>query len=123
MADPRRRDAELRGRQAERIAALWLRLKGYSVLDRRVRTPYGEIDLIARQGRVIVFVEVKARPRLADALEAVPPSGWLRISRAAETWRGGRAQFGDHGWRYDLIALAPGHLPVHVRDAWRPGMA
>ncbi len=123
MADPRRRQAEVRGRRAERIAAMWLRLKGYTLLDRRVRTAYGEIDLVARQGRVIVFVEVKARPRLADALEAVAPSGWLRIARAAEAWRGARPQYGDHGWRYDLIALAPGRLPVHIRDAWRPGMA
>ena len=123
MADPRRREAEIRGRRAERRAALWLRVKGYSVIDQRVRTPFGEIDLVARKRRVIVFAEVKARPRLEDALEAVSPSGWLRIARAAETWRGARPQYGDYGWRYDLIAIAPGRLPVHVRDAWRPGMA
>ena len=52
---------EQRGRRAENIAAMFLRLKGYTILDRRCRTPFGEIDIIARRGKTIVFVEVKAR--------------------------------------------------------------
>ena len=74
-ADPRRRKAERRGRRAELIAAWYLRLKLYRVLARRYRTPVGEIDLIVRRGRTIVFVEVKHRPSEAEALEAVPPAG------------------------------------------------
>lgn len=119
----KRQIAEARGRQAERRAALWLRLKGYSILAARVKLPVGEIDLIARKGRLIAFVEVKARVRQEDALGAVSAASWQRISRAAEYWMGQRPKFGDYGWRYDLIALAPGRLPHHLKDAWRPGLA
>lgn len=119
----KRQIAEARGREAERRAALWLRLKGYSILAARVKLPVGEIDLIARKGRLIAFVEVKARARQDDALGAVSVQSWHRIARAAEAWMGQRPKFADYGWRYDLIALAPGRLPNHLKDAWRPGLA
>lgn len=119
----KRQIAEARGRQAERRAALWLRLKGYSILASRVKLPVGEIDLIARKGRLIAFVEVKARARQEDALGAVSVQSWQRIARAAEAWMGQRPKLTDYGWRYDIIALAPGRLPHHLKDAWRPGLA
>lgn len=119
----KRQIAEARGRQAERRAALWLRLKGYSILAARVKLPVGEIDLIARKGKLIAFVEVKARARQEDALGAVSVPSWQRISRAAEYWMGQRPRYADFGWRYDIIALAPGRLPSHLKDAWRPGLA
>ena len=122
-ADGRRRAAEARGRQAERHAALWLRLKGYSILASRVKLPMGEIDLIARKGRLIAFVEVKARSRQEVALASVSVQSWHRIARAAEAWMGQRPKFSDFGWRYDLIVLAPGKLPGHLKDAWRPGLS
>ncbi|MEQ9815290.1 MAG: YraN family protein, partial [Azospirillaceae bacterium] len=80
----RRRLAERRGRRAEGVAALWLRLKGYRVLDRRVRTPVGEIDLVLRRGGTLVFAEVKRRVALADGMAAVGPAQRRRIGRAAE---------------------------------------
>lgn len=119
----KRQLAEARGRAAERRAALWLRLKGYSILAMRVKLPVGEIDLIARKGRLIAFVEVKARARRDDALGVVSVQPWQRISCAAEAWMGQRPKFADFGWRYDIIALAPGQLPHHLKDAWRPGLA
>ncbi|KCZ93753.1 YraN family protein [Hyphomonas johnsonii] len=122
MAEAARQRAERRGRAAEMRAALWLRLKGYRILETRLRTPVGEIDLIARKGRIIVFVEVKARANRDHALAAVTLAGWQRISRAADAWMARRPRYADFGWRYDLVALQPGRLPVHVRDAWRPGM-
>ncbi|MFN3313139.1 MAG: YraN family protein [Hyphomonas sp.] len=118
-----RRVAEARGRQAERRAALWLRKKGYSILAARVKLPVGEIDLVARKGKLIAFVEVKARARREEALGAVTPAAWQRIARAAEAWMASRPRYADFGWRYDLIALAPGRLPQHLPDAWRPGLA
>tara|TARA_R110002020_G_scaffold224599_1_gene434269 strand:- start:142645 stop:143016 length:372 start_codon:yes stop_codon:yes gene_type:complete len=123
MARGARQRAERRGRAAETRAALWLRLKGYRILETRLRTPVGEIDLIAKKGKVVAFIEVKARAKRDDALGAVTPASWQRIARAADVWMARRPRYAEHGWRYDLIALQPGRLPVHVRDAWRPGMA
>lgn len=119
----KRQIAEARGRAAERRAALWLRLKGYSILAMRVKLPVGEIDLVARKGKLIAFVEVKARARQEDALGAVSVQSWQRIARAAEAWMGQRPKLADYGWRYDIVALAPGRLPHHLKDAWRPGLA
>ena len=119
----RRKAAERRGRTGEALAALFLRLKGYRILASRVRTPVGEIDLVAEKAGIIAFVEVKARREAALALEAVSPHAWQRIARAAENWMARRPHYTDHGWRYDLIAIAPRRLPIHLRDAWRPGLA
>lgn len=119
----RREAAEARGRRAEALAAWWLRAKGYSILSMRVRLPVGEIDLVARKGDVICFIEVKERATLEEAMGAVTPAAWRRIARAAESWMAQRPRFNECGWRYDIIAVAPGRLPVHMRDAWRPGMA
>lgn len=116
----RRRRRERDGRQAEAAAALWLQMKGYSILDRRVRTPVGEIDIVAGRGRLIAFVEVKARRRRIDALEAVTPAAQRRIEAGARMWAHRRAIGDDRDWRFDLVWVAPGRLPVHIRDAWRP---
>ncbi len=116
----RRKQAESRGRRAEYFAALALQLKGYRILGYRVKTPVGEIDLIARRGDILAFVEVKQRANLTRALEAVPERNWQRISRAAEAWSARQKQNISLQWRYDLIAIAPGRWPVHKRDYWRP---
>ena len=110
-----RRAAEHRGRRAETIAAWFLRLKGYRLLGRRYKTAVGEIDLIMRQGRWIVFVEVKHRVEEIDALQAVTPKGRQRIVRAAEFWLA--QQNADTGLdlRFDVVAVMPGRLPRHYR--------
>lgn len=115
--------AEKRGRRGEWLAAAALALKGYKVLARNVRTPRGEIDIIARRGALIAFVEVKARRDLAAALEAVTPRAWQRISASAEIWTARHIREPDLSWRYDIIAIRPGRWPIHVRDAWRPDFA
>ena len=56
-----RREAEKRGRGAETIAAMYLRMHGWRILARRARVPGGEVDIVARRGRTLAFVEVKAR--------------------------------------------------------------
>ncbi len=117
--------AEKRGRRAETIAALWLRLKGYRLLARRFKTPVGEIDLIVKRGRVIAFVEVKARQSRRDALEAVSPQARIRIARAAE-WYLARMAAETHKkaeiTRFDMVLVVPGQRPHHMPDAWREGM-
>ncbi len=109
-----RRAAEQRGRRAE-LAAVWLlRLKGYRIVARRYRPPVGEIDLIARRGGVIAFVEVKSRPTLAEAVEAVTPTGRQRIARAASLWLARNPAAAELTLRFDAVLLAPARWPRHM---------
>lgn len=114
-----RRQREGAGRRAETAAALWLQLKGYRILERRVRTPVGEIDLIVARGKMLVFVEVKSRATIAAAQEAVTPETRRRIAEAARLWVSRKRSMQDWRWRFDIVALAPGRLPKHLPDAWR----
>ena len=82
-ACPARVAAFNNGVDAEARAAVYLSRNGYEILARRFKTPYGEIDLVARAARLIVFVEVKARARLDDAAYAVTPRQQQRIIDAA----------------------------------------
>ena len=106
------------GHWAEAVAAALLRLKGYRIEARRMKTPVGEIDLLARRGRSLVFVEVKRRASRADALAAITPHQQRRIARAALWYMSRTPALADHDLRFDVIALAPGRLPVHVKNAW-----
>lgn len=115
----RRQKFEQAGRRAETIAALWLQLKGYRILDRRARTPVGEIDLVARKGRMLVFTEVKARTTRETAQLAVTPQLRRRIEQAARLWCSRRRDCSNLNWRFDVIAIAPRRPPLHLRDAWR----
>ncbi|MDP3661161.1 YraN family protein [Phenylobacterium sp.] len=110
--------ARLSGRQAEVWAALWLMLKGYRILGFRLRTPQGEIDLLAQRGAVLAVVEVKRRASLAQALEAVTFEQRERLRRAGRSLAARRRGLQGAAVRLDLIALAPGKLPRHSRDAW-----
>ncbi|MCH8684567.1 YraN family protein [Pedomonas mirosovicensis] len=108
-----RRRSEARGRFAESVAAWWLRLKGYRILERRVRTRVGEVDLVARRGRCLVFVEVKYRATLAEAAEAAAQGQMARVRRSASLLA---ARYG-HDWetvRIDAVLVAPWQLPRHL---------
>jgi len=119
MADRRR--AEKHGRTSETLAALMLRLKGYRILARRVRTRAGEIDLVARSPRgIICFVEVKARGLERAAIDSVHPRQWARIGRAASLYVAGKPQFARAPLRFDIVTVSPRALPRHIPDAWRP---
>lgn len=115
----RRRVFERSGRRAEAAAALWLQLKGYRILERRARTPLGEIDLVAARKKMLVFVEVKSRPSFEAALEAVTPELRRRVGQAARLWVSRHRKTQDWLWRFDIVLLSPGRLPRHMRDAWR----
>lgn len=114
MALEARRKAERDGRWAEFVAAWFLRLKGYSVIDRRYRTAVGEIDLIVRRGSTIVFVEVKRRLAEAAALEAVTATARARIARAAAVWVSVNAGTIHLDHRFDVVLVLPGRIPRHL---------
>ena len=117
----KRRKAENKGRSGETLAALLLRLKGYRILGRRVRTHAGEIDLVARSPRgVLCFVEVKARPHARAAVESVLGHQQARIARAASLFVAGKPQLARAPMRFDIVTVTPRALPRHIRDAWRP---
>jgi putative endonuclease len=111
--------ARLSGRRGELVAALLLMAKGYRILGFRLRLPQGEIDLLAARGRVLAAVEVKARTSIEAALEAVSLDQRRRLRRAMRAYVARRPRFADAELRLDLLALAPGRFPRHIRDAWR----
>jgi putative endonuclease len=106
-----------RGRLSEWLAAAVLMAKGYRILARRVRTPFGEIDLIAVRGRRLAFVEVKRRATRPDAEAALSPRQAGRIARAAEFWVSRHAAFREHERGLDAVLVMPGRLPMHLVDA------
>lgn len=107
-----------RGLRAETLCCWWLRLKGYRVLDRRVRTPVGEIDILARRGGVLAVVEVKRRLSRDEAGGAVGAHQRRRLSRAARWILSSRPQFAGLSLRYDAMLVAPWRLPRHLAGAW-----
>jgi putative endonuclease len=115
----RRRGAHLYGLKAESIAALILRLKGYTILAQRYVISGGEIDLIARRGGVIAFVEVKARADLEVAAIAISATKRRRIARAAKVWLMRNQWAAGLTLRGDAVFIAPRRLPRHLPDAYR----
>jgi putative endonuclease len=114
---PARQAAEAAGRRTERLAAWWLRLKGWRILDRRVRTPAGEVDIVARRGSLVAFVEVKGRATAAELDFAIDERRLSRVAAAAEVLMPRYAGPGDD-IRVDVILLAPGARPRHIENAW-----
>lgn len=112
--------ADAKGHAAEAVAVWLLRLKGFTILARRYRTPVGEIDIVARRGDLVVFVEVKRRGAADTALEAVVGRQRVRIARAAGAFLKHRPGLATLACRFDVIACAPWRLPHHLPDAWRP---
>ena len=112
-----RRRAEQEGRRAEAIAALWLQLKGWRILARRARTPAGEVDLVARRGRIVAFVEVKARATLATVDLSLDRHRLRRVAAAAELLAPRYLRAGDD-MRIDAVFVLPRHLPRHVPNVW-----
>ena len=114
-----RTEREARGRRGETLAAWYLRFKGWRILARRVKTPRGEIDLIARRGTVVAFVEVKWRASVAELDFAVDGYRLRRVHAAAEAVGHRYAGAGDEQ-RIDVVLLAPGRFPRHMANALMP---
>jgi putative endonuclease len=107
------------GLRAESVAALLLRLKGYQLLERRFAAAGGEIDLVARRGATVAFVEVKARDDLEAATIAITESKRRRIGRAARVWLARNPWAAALNLRGDAVFVAPRRLPRHLASAYR----
>jgi len=118
MSEKRER-AEQRGREGEAEAAMWLANQGWLILAERVKTPRGEVDLIARKGALVAFVEVKWRAKAADLDFAIDEYRLARIAAAAEAIAHNYAG-PDDDLRIDVILLAPGRKPTHIINAYQP---
>jgi len=111
-------EAFRRGLSAESRAALLLIAKAYWILARRWKTPFGEIDIVARRRNDLVFVEVKARETFDDAAEAVTDRSKQRIVGAAEFWLAHHPADAHCAIRFDVILVVPGKLPRHIINAF-----
>jgi putative endonuclease len=106
------------GLSAESRAAALLIAKGFRIAARRWRSPLGEIDIVARRGRNLVFVEVKARENADDAAWSVTPRQQARIIGGAEAWLAAHPDDGQCYIRFDVILVAPRRLPIHIQNAF-----
>ncbi|MEJ7776169.1 MAG: YraN family protein [Sphingomicrobium sp.] len=114
----KRQAAEKRGRGAETIAAMWLRLFGWRILARRARVHGGEVDIIARRGRILAFIEVKARGTDQAAAFALDRYRLRRVAVAAAVLAQRYMRSGDD-LRIDAMFIVPGRLPRHLPDVWQ----
>ncbi|WP_448662090.1 YraN family protein [Sphingomonas sp. CJ20] len=112
-----RRIAETRGREGEQRAASWLSDNGWEILDQRVRTPAGEVDLVVRRGTLVAFVEVKTRATAQALDHAIDERRLARVAAAAEYLMSRYAGPGDD-IRVDVILIAPRTPPRHIENAW-----
>lgn len=103
---------------AELKAKIYLRTLGYTILTERFKTQLGEIDIIAKKGNTVVFVEVKLRKTADAAAEAIHSRNQSRVRNAAELYLQKHPEYTDCELRFDALVLAPGAWPRHIENAW-----
>lgn len=108
--------AYLKGHWGECIAALYLRFKGYEVIEKRFKTPFGEIDLLIRKKNMLIAVEVKNRETREKASLAVTGFQQKRIERALLFYLAGKPSSLD--LRFDVVLISPWKWPSHIQGAW-----
>jgi len=115
----RRQRAQRRGQVAEWLCLWHLRLRGWRILARGWRCPSGEIDILARRGRILAVIEVKSRSEIDAAASALTPRQKRRIARAAEAFLLSRPDLAGLDLRFDVMLVTPRRLPRHWHGAWR----
>jgi len=113
----KKKKAYLKGIWAEKIAGLYLQFNGYTILERRFKTPFGEIDLISRKGSYIIAVEVKTRATYEKAALSVTPFQMKRIQNALSFYARHSSSL---DLRFDVILISPWKWPRHIQGAWVP---
>ncbi len=116
--NPARRAAFRLGLSAESRAAALLLAKGFRICARRWRCPAGEIDIIARRGNLLIFVEVKARACLDEAAYSVTVRQKRRIATSAAAWLAANPDDAACDMRFDAVLVVPRSLPRHVAGAF-----
>jgi putative endonuclease len=125
MKSDKKKKAYKYGIAAERIAAIFLRLKGYRVIAQRYKNPKGEIDIMAVKGNILAIVEVKARKSFSDCAYSIPYWKQKKILGAVEWLMAGGGKIAglagasERIIRFDAILIVPKKLPRHLKDAWR----
>ena len=107
-----------RGIRAEIIAGLYLSVTGWRVLAWRWKCPLGEIDLVAKRGKIISFIEVKARQNEQAAIDSITAHQWRRISEAADLFMARHGQYTDCSWRFDAIIIVPRKWSRRFKNMW-----
>lgn len=115
----RRKQAEDFGRHGETLALWYMRAKGYFLVTRRYKTPAGEIDLVMRRGRQLVFIEVKTRTKSDELGMALAQVNAARIGHAAQHFIMRHKRHAACDLRFDVIFLAPWAWPRHVKNAFQ----
>jgi putative endonuclease len=115
----RRQRAQRRGLAAEWLCLWHLRARGWRIIARGWRCPSGEIDILARRGKVLAVIEVKSRGEIAAAAAALTPRQRRRIARAADAFLKSRPDLAELDLRFDVMLVAPLRPPRHWRGAWR----
>ena len=110
-----------KGHAAKWIAVAWLMLKGYQILAFRLKGRGGEIDILARRGRTLAVVEVKRRQTIEAAVLALAPEQHGRLAAAGAAVARGRPSLQGLNLRIDMVALAPGRFPRHLRGVTTTG--
>lgn len=110
-------DTYQKGLGAELLTMASLLCRGYRILAWRYKTKVGEIDVIARRGRTVAFIEVKTRATLDDALFSLTPQMRRRIAQAAKHYLAGHAGEKGLDHRFDLVAVS-GFSVRHLDNAW-----
>jgi putative endonuclease len=106
-----------KGEDAEQRAAAHLQTRGLVVLERNARAGRGELDVVARDGDVVVFVEVRRRRTRVDALESIGPRKQRLLVRSASIWLARHAPAARA--RFDVVVVV-GDRVEHIVDAFRP---
>jgi putative endonuclease len=113
-----RQRARRRGKLAELLCRIHLRLRGWKIVARGWRCPVGEIDIIARRGNVLAIIEVKARATVASAAHAIAPRQRRRIARAASAFLLARPELAGLSVRFDVMLVASLRVPRHLPNVW-----
>ncbi len=109
-----------KGLWAEALCRLSLRLRGHRIVASRYRSRLGEIDIIATRGKILLFIEVKARRTLVQGSEAITQRQQARLERAAAAFLSRHSRYAAYARRFDAMLVVPWRWPVHISGAWEP---